>query len=84
MKTIFVQVAIGVLGLLYLGVGALAADSVVASSTGNAPIIGTAPEMNRVDAAPPSRRPAAGSNNPETEYRVGPQDLIEVSVYALR
>lgn len=34
------------------------------------------------DAAATGRRPLAAAN-PETEYRVGPQDLIEIAVYGL-
>jgi polysaccharide export outer membrane protein len=87
MKTIFVPVAICVLGLLLLSVDVLAAEAGVTSSAGNAAATGslttTAAEKDRVDGTAPSRRPASGSANPETEYRVGPQDLIEVSVYGL-
>jgi polysaccharide export outer membrane protein len=87
MKTLFVQVASWMLGLLCFSVGALAVESSVSAGTVKAPIVSTAlspaAEKDRGDAAAPIRRPVVGSNNPEAEYRVGPQDLIEVSVYGL-
>ena len=86
MKTIFIQTALCVIGLWCYGSNALAAEPNFAANDSSAQADSAAASASttkdRIDATVPIRRPAA-IGNPEAEYRVGPQDLIEVSVYGL-
>ena len=89
MKMIFVRTAICVLGVVCFGLVASAAEPGVtpsgrdtAATDAASSAINASMAKDRMDGTPISRRPAA-SANPEAEYRVGPQDLIEVSVYGL-
>ena len=89
MEMMFVWRTISVVGMLCCSYSVFAAETgttpsgreAATTDAANIPIKASMAK-ERDDGAPTSRRPAA-STNPEAEYRVGPQDLIEVSVYGL-
>ena len=86
MRTLFVRAFICVAGHLCFMIAALAAQPETRSEV-TSPLTVEPPPTASVgktasDAGMPIRRPTVAANV-EAEYRVGPQDLIEVSVYGL-